>query len=95
MLAIKEALHNTRAAIMAYSAKFCSAFYGPFRDVCKSAPSKFDRSTYQLPVGSTELALKAVQRDIEEGADFVMVKPITHYLDIVSKIKSKFNLFLL
>lgn len=46
VLAIKEALYNTRTAIMAYSAKFCSAFYGPFRDVCKSAPSKFDRSSY-------------------------------------------------
>jgi len=91
VLAIKEKLlkHGHRIPVMSYSSKFCSALYGPFRDVCKSAPSKFDRSSYQLPVGSLELALKAVERDLNEGADFVMVKPITPYLDVVSKIKQK------
>lgn len=75
---------------MAYSAKFCSGLYGPFRDVCKSAPSKFDRSCYQIPCGSKELAIKAVKRDLEEGADYIMVKPITPYVDLVCEIKSKF-----
>ena len=78
--------------IISYSAKFSSNFYGPFRDVCKSTPKKFDRKGYQLPCDSKELALKAVSRDISEGADFIMVKPITGYLDIVSEIKKKWDI---
>ena len=77
--------------VLAYSAKFCSSFYGPFRDICNSAPQKGDRKGYQLPSDSKELALRAVARDIEEGADFIMVKPITAYLDIVCEIKKKFD----
>ncbi|EGR29745.1 hypothetical protein IMG5_149280 [Ichthyophthirius multifiliis] len=77
--------------IMSYSAKFASSFYGPFRDACKSAPGKSDRQAYQLPCDSIELALKAVQRDLEEGADFIMVKPISSYLDVARAIKDKFN----
>ena len=77
--------------ILSYSAKFSSSFYGPFRDVCKSAPSKKDRKGYQLPPDSKELAMKAVKRDLEEGADFVMIKPSVPYLDIASAIKSKFD----
>lgn len=76
---------------MSYSAKFASSYYGPFRDVCKSKPSSGNRKSYQLPIDSKELALKAVDRDVEEGADFIMVKPITTYLDIVSEIKRKHN----
>lgn len=74
---------------MAYSAKFCSGLYGPFRDICKSAPTKFNRSSYQLPCGSKELAIKAVERDLKEGADYVIVKPISPYIDIVCEIKAK------
>lgn len=77
--------------VMAYSAKFCSGFYGPFRDICNSAPQLGDRKGYQLPCDSKELALRAVERDIEEGADFIMVKPISAYMDIVSEIKRKFE----
>lgn len=87
VLAIKTAIQAYNVPIMSYSAKFCSALYGPFRDVCKSAPQKFDRSSYQLPCGSKELALAAVKRDLEEGASYVMVKPISAYLDIASEIK--------
>ena len=76
--------------MLSYSAKFCSSLYGPFRDVCKSAPKNFDRSVYQLPTGRIELALRAVERDLAEGADIIMVKPITAYLDVVSKIKEKY-----
>lgn len=87
VLAINNAIKDYNIPIMSYSAKFCSALYGPFRDVCKSAPQKFDRSSYQLPCGSKELAMAAVKRDIDEGASFIMVKPISAYLDIVNEIK--------
>lgn len=91
--AIKQALlkRKLEIPIMAYSAKFCSSFYGPFRDICNSSPQKGDRKGYQLPYDSKEIALRAVARDLEEGADFVMVKPISAYLDIVSEIKRKFD----
>jgi len=91
--ALKAALlkRGLEIPVMAYSAKFCSGFYGPFRDICNSAPQKGDRRGYQLPCDSKELALRAVARDLEEGADFIMVKPISAYLDIVSEIKRKFD----
>lgn len=94
--AIKKAIRELgmEIPVLAYSAKFSSSFYGPFRDVCQSAPQKGDRKGYQLPSDSKELALRAVQRDLEEGADFVMVKPITAYLDIANEIKNKFNCIL-
>lgn len=94
--AIKTALlkKSLEIPVMAYSAKFCSSFYGPFRDICNSAPQKGDRRGYQLPCDSKELALRAVARDIEEGADYVMVKPITAYMDIASEIKRKFDCIL-
>ena len=60
---------------MSYAAKFASCFYGPFRDAAGSAPSFGDRKSYQLPVGSSGLAIRAVDRDVAEGADFIMVKP--------------------
>lgn len=84
---IKEALINagfgSTVSVMSYSAKFASTFYGPFRDAAGSGAQFGDRSNYQLPPGSRGLALRAIQRDIEEGADFVMVKPGMPYLDIV------------
>lgn len=76
-------------SIMSYSAKFSSCFYGPFRDAAGSAPKFGDRKCYQLPPGSTGLAMRAVARDIQEGADIVMVKPGLNYLDLVKEISIK------
>jgi len=78
----------TNVAIMSYAAKFASCFYGPFRDAAGSAPSFGDRKSYQLPPGSRGLALKAVERDVNEGADFVMVKPAGPYLDLIRETKN-------
>ncbi|XP_054154166.1 delta-aminolevulinic acid dehydratase-like [Oppia nitens] len=77
-------------SLLSYSAKFQSCFYGPFRDAAGSAPKFGDRRAYQLPIGSKGLALRAVQRDIEEGCDMVMVKPGLPYLDIISEISRRF-----
>jgi porphobilinogen synthase len=85
--AIKQALASAhlsnRVAVMSYSAKFASALYGPFRAAANSAPSFGDRKCYQLPPGARQLALRAVRRDLAEGADFVMVKPAGMYLDVI------------
>ena len=85
--AIKERLHATgfenTVAVMSYSAKFASSFYGPFREAAHSAPSFGDRQAYQLPPGSRGLALRALKRDIKEGADIIMVKPAMAYLDVI------------
>eukprot|EP00160_Parvularia_atlantis_P002334 Unigene11920_Nuclearia_a/m.36294 Unigene11920_Nuclearia_a/g.36294 ORF Unigene11920_Nuclearia_a/g.36294 Unigene11920_Nuclearia_a/m.36294 type:complete len:343 (-) Unigene11920_Nuclearia_a:30-1058(-) len=72
-----------KVAVMSYSAKFASCFYGPFRDAAKSAPSFGDRKCYQLPPGARGLAHRAIQRDLAEGADYVMVKPGGPYLDVI------------
>lgn len=74
---------ESRVAVMSYSAKFASCFYGPFRDAARSGASFGDRSLYQLPTGTRSLALRAVDRDVAEGADWVMVKPGMPYLDIL------------
>lgn len=79
-----------QVCVMSYSSKFASSFYGPFRDAAKSAPAFGDRRSYQLPSGSTGLALRASNRDVEEGADILMVKPCMAYLDIVKEIKQTF-----
>lgn len=85
--AIKAALHKaglgSRVSVMAYSAKFASVFYGPFRDAAGSGAKFGNRGNYQLPPASRGLAIRAIERDIAEGADFVMVKPGGPYLDIV------------
>lgn len=78
-----------RVAVLSYSAKFASGLYGPFRDVSNSAPSHGDRKTYQLPPGSARLAARAVDRDVEEGCDMLMVKPGLAYLDIVKQTKER------
>lgn len=70
--------------VMSYAAKFSSNLYGPFRDAACSTPSHGDRKCYQLPSGSRGLARRAIKRDIEEGADCVIVKPSTFYLDVMS-----------
>ncbi|XP_071822005.1 delta-aminolevulinic acid dehydratase-like [Apostichopus japonicus] len=92
--AIKEELRRcnlmSKVGVMSYSAKFASCFYGPFRSAAKSAPGKGDRKGYQLPPGSRGLAVRANQRDVEEGADYLMVKPSMPYLDIVRDTKNKF-----
>ncbi|KAJ3410942.1 glycerol ethanol, ferric requiring protein [Chytridiales sp. JEL 0842] len=85
--ALLEAGIANKVAVMAYSAKFASAFYGPFRDAANSAPSFGDRKCYQLPPNARGLAKRAVLRDAAEGADFVMVKPCLPYLDIVRDTK--------
>lgn len=90
--AIREALdangyHNI--PIMAYSAKYASGFYGPFRDVAESTPQFGDRRGYQMDPANSDEALKEVWLDIEEGADIVMVKPALPYLDIIRRIKDE------
>ena len=78
--------------IMSYAAKFASAFYGPFRDAAESAPMAGDRRTYQMDAANSAEALREVARDIEEGADIVMVKPGLPYLDLVCRIKERFGM---
>lgn len=76
-----------RVNLMSYSAKFSGCLYGPFRDAAGSCPSFGDRKCYQLPPGGRGLARRAIQRDIAEGADIIMVKPASSYLDIISDAK--------
>ena len=87
---IREALeHNdfTDTLIMAYTAKYASAYYGPFREACESAPGKGDRRGYQMDFRNRREALSELQLDIEEGADIVMVKPALAYLDIIADFR--------
>jgi len=86
-LGLARAGLDSKVSVMSYAAKFASVFYGPFRDAAGSGAKFGDRSGYQLPPASRGLAIKAVQRDIEEGADFLMVKPGTPYLDIVRDVR--------
>lgn len=78
--------------IMAYSAKYASSFYGPFRIAAESAPQFGDRKSYQMDPANGEEALREVRLDIEEGADIVMVKPALPYLDIIYRVKQTFNI---
>lgn len=78
-------------AIMAYSAKYASAYYGPFRAAADSAPSAGDRKGYQMDPRNSDEALREVELDILEGADIVMVKPALAYLDVVKRVKETFN----
>jgi porphobilinogen synthase len=78
-------------AIMSYSAKYCSAFYGPFRDAADSAPKFGDRRSHQMDPANTEEAMREVELDIEEGADIVMVKPALPYLDVICRVKERFG----
>ena len=77
--------------IMSYAAKYCSAYYGPFRDAADSAPAFGDRLTYQMDPANVEEALREVALDLEEGADIIMVKPALHYLDVISRVKDEFG----
>ncbi|UPK68894.1 porphobilinogen synthase [Chitinophaga filiformis] len=76
-----------KVGIMAYSAKYASCLYGPFRDALDSAPGFGDKKTYQLDFANSDQALKETLMDVEEGADIVMVKPALYYLDVIQKIK--------
>lgn len=93
--AIREALDQagfTDRAIMAYSAKFASAYYGPFRDAAGSAPAFGDRKSYQMDPANGREALREIAADIAEGADFIMVKPALAYLDVVKEARARFDL---
>lgn len=100
ILTIREALEDegfTDTGIMSYSAKYASAFYGPFRDALDSAPVDLvnvpkDKKTYQMDFANRHEALRETKMDIEEGADIVMVKPGMAYLDIVRDVKNKFDI---
>jgi porphobilinogen synthase len=81
--------HDT--LIMSYSAKYASSFYGPFRDALDSAPGFGDKKTYQMDFANRDEAIVETQRDIEEGADIVMVKPGLAYLDIIRDLKDNFH----
>lgn len=87
-----EAAGHRNVAIMSYSAKYASGFYGPFRDaVGASGALKGDKKTYQMDAGNTDEALRLIERDLQEGADMVMVKPGLAYLDICHRVKSTFG----
>ncbi len=93
--AIREALDVegfTHRSIMAYSAKYASAFYGPFREAADSAPKFGDRRSYQMDPANVREALKEVDLDVSEGADIIMVKPALSYLDVISKVRENFEL---
>jgi porphobilinogen synthase len=92
--AIRQALDDkgfTHIPIMAYSAKFASAYYGPFRDAAESPPQFGDRKSYQMDPGNLQEALREVALDIQEGADIVMVKPALPYLDVIYAVKDSFD----
>ena len=92
---IREYLDNegyTNTGIMAYTAKYASAFYGPFRDALDSAPKAGDKKTYQMNPANLQEALKEAHLDISEGADVIMVKPALHYLDVIHLLKTNTNI---
>ena len=91
---IREALDGngfTNVGIMSYSAKYASAFYGPFRDALDSAPKAGDKKSYQMDPGNKIEALREAELDVQEGADFLMVKPALAYLDIIHQLKQNFD----
>lgn len=93
--AIREALDDagfTQVSIMSYAVKYASAYYGPFRDAADSAPQFGDRRSYQMDPANAREALREAALDVEEGADFLMVKPALAYLDIVRQIKDTYLL---
>lgn len=92
--AIRAALDKNgfkKTRILAYSAKFASSFYGPFRDALNSSPKFGDRTSYQLDFTDDKEALRRIAQDIKEGADIVMIKPALAYLDIIRQAKDRFN----
>jgi porphobilinogen synthase len=92
--AIRKKLDESKfenVGIMAYSAKYCSGFYGPFREAAQSAPQFGDRRSYQMDPANGDEAMKEVALDLEEGADIVMVKPALAYLDIIRRVREMFD----
>jgi porphobilinogen synthase len=92
--AIRKALDERsfeNVALMSYAAKYCSAFYGPFREAADSAPKFGDRRSHQMDPANALEALREVEQDIEEGADIVMVKPALPYLDVITRVKERFQ----
>src|SRR6059058_2235492 len=87
--AIREQLPQT--PIVAYSVKYASSFYGPFRDVAGSAPSFGDRRSYQMDPGNVREALRECELDLAEGADMLMVKPALPYLDVLRAVRERFQ----
>ncbi len=81
----------SEVAILAYAAKYCSGFYGPFREAADSAPQFGDRRSYQMDPANAREALKEVALDLEEGADMVMVKPALAYLDVIRRVRDGFD----
>ena len=93
--AIREGLDEggfQETPIMAYSAKYASSFYGPFRDAAESAPQFGDRRSYQMDPGNAMEALREVGLDVDEGADIIMIKPALPYLDVIARVKGEFGL---
>jgi porphobilinogen synthase len=86
-----DARNFTDVAILAYAAKYCSAFYGPFREAAGSAPQFGDRRSYQMDPANTREALLEVAADLEEGADMIMVKPALAYLDVIARVRERFD----
>ena len=84
-----DAAGFTQVAIMSYAAKYCSAFYGPFREAADSAPAFGDRRSHQLDPANIHEAMREVRLDVEEGADIVMVKPALPYLDVIARAKAE------
>ncbi len=94
IIAIRKGLEEnnfTKTGIMAYSAKYASCFYGPFRDALDSAPGFGDKKTYQMDYANRKEAIKEALMDVEDGADIVMVKPGLPYLDVVREVKNAVN----
>src|SRR5438309_6689392 len=92
--AIRSALDERgfeETAIMSYAAKYCSAFYGPFREAAASAPRFGDRRSHQMDPANAREAIREVEQDIQEGADIVMVKPALPYLDVIARVKDAFG----
>ena len=92
--AIREILDEHKfenVAILSYAAKYCSGFYGPFREAAQSAPQFGDRRSYQMDPANVREALKEVRQDLEEGADMVMVKPALPYLDVIWRVREAFD----
>lgn len=95
VLAIREALDENgyhKLPIMSYSAKYASAYYGPFREAAEGAPKFGDRKSHQMNIANANEALREVEEDIAEGADIVMIKPAGPYLDIIYRVKQAFGL---
>lgn len=93
--AIRQALDShalTQVPIMAYAAKYASAFYGPFREAAESTPQFGDRRAYQMDPGNAREAMREIELDIQEGADIIMVKPALPYLDVLSRARQTYNL---